>query len=201
MCTLYVLFYLSGTNTPHRQYWLQLPLPIVRNPSRANGGAPVPAPMVALPFRHLLTFVRPTPVPLSPHQVYLSHSSLVCSNYPANGGAPVLLLLFWRALTTFRLTPVPPTPHPVHHSHHSHLSHPSHTCNNYVSSSSHYYPIESSRYDPDPEIPRDTSIQRYDTAIRYDPSSQYSRYNSASQYTTQPANTQSDFFYLFYIPC
>ena len=64
MCTLYVLFYLSDTNTPHRQYWLQLPLRIARRPSRANGGAPVPAPMVALLFQWVLTSVRPTPVPI-----------------------------------------------------------------------------------------------------------------------------------------
>ena len=163
--------------TPHRQYWLQLPLRIARCPSRANGGAPVPAPMVALPFRRLLTFVRPTPVPPSPNQVHMSHSSLVCSNQTANGGAPFLSLPFRRALTTIRPTPVPPTPHPVHH-HPSHPSHPSHPFNNYVSSSSHYYTIQSSRYDPAPEISSDTAI----------------RYNPASQYTIQPANTQSNLF-------
>ena len=91
----------------------------------------------------------------------------------AIGGAPVLSLPPRRALLTVSPTPVPPTPHPVHHSHHSHPSHP---CNNYVSSSSHYYPIKSSRYDPAPVISSDT-------AIRYDPASQYSRYNPASQYT------------------
>ena len=118
------MFYFSDTNTPHRRNWFQLPLCIARCPSRANGGAPVPAPMVALLFRSLLTFISPTPVPLTPHQVHLSHSSLVCSNQPANGGAPVMSILFRRALTTVRPTPVPPTPHQVH------PSHPSHPCSN-----------------------------------------------------------------------
>ena len=82
MCTLYVLFYLSDTNTPHQKYWLKLPLRIARCPSRANGGAPVPAPVVALPFWRLLTFVRPTPVPPSPTLyvrfiVMCSHSIIV----------------------------------------------------------------------------------------------------------------------------
>ena len=113
MCTLFVLFYFSDTNTPHRQNWCQLPLRIARCPSRANGGAPIMAPMVALPFRRLLMFARPNPVPPTPHQVHLSHSYLVFSNQPANGGAPVLLLPFQRALTTVRPTPVPPMPHPV----------------------------------------------------------------------------------------
>ena len=85
---------------------------IARCPSRANGGAPVPAPMVALPLRRLLTFVRPTPVPPKPYQVHLSHSSLVSSNHTSNGGALVLLLPFRRALKTVRTTPVPPPPIP-----------------------------------------------------------------------------------------
>ena len=126
MCTVYVLFYLSETNTPHRKYWLQLPLHIACCPSRANGGAPVPELMVALPFWRVLTFVRSTPVPPTPHQFHLSYSSVVSSNQPSNGGAPVMLLPFRRALTTVRLTPVSPKPHPVHHCHHSHPSHPSH---------------------------------------------------------------------------
>ena len=95
-----------------------------RCPSRANGGATFPAPMVALPFRHLLMFVCLTPVPPTPNQVHLFHSSLVCSNQPANGGTPVLALPFRKALTTVRPTPVPPTPHPVH------PSHPYHPCSN-----------------------------------------------------------------------
>ena len=141
MCTLYVLFYFYDTNAPHQKNWFQLPLRILLCPSRANGGAPVLTPMTVLPFRRLLTFVRPTPVPPTPHQVHLSHSSLFCSNQSANGGAPVLSLPFRRALTTVRSTPFPPTPHPVHH---YHPSHPSHPFKNYVSSSSHYYPTESS---------------------------------------------------------
>ena len=47
-----------------QQNWCQPPLPIARRPSRANGGAPVPAPMVALPFRRVLTSVRTNPVPI-----------------------------------------------------------------------------------------------------------------------------------------
>ena len=167
MCTLYVLFYFFNTNTPHRQNWFQLPLHIARCPSRANGGAPVPASMAALPFRRLRTFVRPTPVPPSPHQVYLSHSSLVCSDQPTNGDALVLSILFRRSLTTVRPTPVPPTPHPVHYSHLSHPSHPSypshlsHPCKNYVSLSSHYYPIKSSRSNPN-----NLAIERYSDTIQ-----------------------------------
>ena len=87
--------------------------PAHRHPSRANGGAPVPAPMVALLFRQVLTSVRPTPVPLTPHPVHPSH---VGSNQPAhrhpsgaNGGAPVLALPFRQAITSVRPTPVPPT--------------------------------------------------------------------------------------------
>ena len=126
MCTLYVLIHLSGTNTPHRQYWLQLPLRIAHSPSSANGGAPVPAPMVALLFRRMLTFVRPTPVPPSPHQVHLSNSSLICSNQPSNGGAPVLSLPFRRVLTTIH--PSPANAPFVHHSHPTYLYHLSHPC-------------------------------------------------------------------------
>ena len=84
---------------------LQLPLRIVHYPSIANGGATVPAPMMALPFRHPLTFVHPTPVPTSPHQVHLSHLSLVRSNQPANGGAPVMSLPLRRVLTTVHPSP------------------------------------------------------------------------------------------------
>ena len=122
-----------------RHNWCQLPIRIACCPSRANCGAPVLAPMVALPFRRLLMFVRPTPVPPTPHQVHPSHASLVCSNQPENGGSLVLSLPFRQALTTVHPTPVPPTPHPVH---------PSHPCKNYVSSSSHYDTIQSSRSNP-----------------------------------------------------
>ena len=50
-----------------------------RRPSRANGGAPVPGPMVALPFWRVLTSVRPTPVPPIPPPVHMSHPA---SNQP-----------------------------------------------------------------------------------------------------------------------
>ena len=52
----------SASLQPRRNL-CQPPLRIARRPSRANGGAPFPAPMVALPLRRLLTSVRPTPVP------------------------------------------------------------------------------------------------------------------------------------------
>ena len=184
MFTLYALFYLSDTNTPRRRYWLQLPLLIARRPSRSNGGAPVLAPMVALLFRRVLTFVRPTPIPPTPHQFHPSHSSLVCINQPANGGAPVLALLFRRALTTVRPTPVPPTPHPVHL---SHPYHPSHHFSNQPMHTTICSPpaimiqyIQSSQYDPDSAISRNTiqpirSIQ----PIRCDPPFQKS--NKANQ--------------------
>ena len=106
MCTLYVFFYLSDTNTPHQKYWLQLPLLIARCLSKANGGAPVSSPMVALPFRGLLMFACRTPVPPSPHQLHLSHSPLVCSNQLANVGAPVLLLPFRWVLRTVHPSPI-----------------------------------------------------------------------------------------------
>ena len=158
MCTLCVLFYLSDTNTPHRQYYLQLPLCIAPRPSRANGGAPVPAPMVALPFRRLLTFVRPTPVPPSPHQFHLSHSSLVFSNQPANGGAPVLSLLFRRLPTSVHPSP---TNAPSSPSFPSFPSVPS------VPSVPPLHPAIIIRYDPVPvpEISSDTDISS-DTAIQ-----------------------------------
>ena len=131
MCALYLYYFASSTQilrvlaaptklvpatTSHSapplksQRW--------RSCSGAHGGAPVPAGANIRPFH---------PRPTNAHQVHPSHSSLVCSNQPANGGAPVLALPFWRALTIVRPTPVPPTPHPVHL---SHPSHPSHPCSN-----------------------------------------------------------------------
>ena len=53
--------------------WCQPPLPTACRSSRANGGAPVPAPMVALPFRRLLSSVRRTPVLPMPHSFHLSY--------------------------------------------------------------------------------------------------------------------------------
>ena len=133
MCTLFLNFLLLlqkySASLQQRHNCCQLPLCIARRPLRANGGAPVPSPMVALPFWRLLMFVRPTPVPPTPHPVYSSHPSHVGSNQPAhhhpsraNGGTPVPELPFWRELTTVCPTPVPPTPHPVHPSHPPHPS-------------------------------------------------------------------------------
>ena len=48
-----------------RRNWCQPPLPTSLFPSGSNDGAPVPTPMVALPFRRLLVLVHPTPVPSS----------------------------------------------------------------------------------------------------------------------------------------
>ena len=52
VCALFVLFYFSDKNTPRpsqrQSNWQQTQLPTARRPSRANGGASVPAPMVAL---------------------------------------------------------------------------------------------------------------------------------------------------------
>ena len=173
MCTLYALFYLSDTNTLHRRYWLQLTLCIARCPSRANGGTPVPAPMVAFTFRRLLTFARFTPVPPSPHQAHLSHSSLVCGNQPANGGAPVLPLPFWRVLTTIHPSPTNTPSSPSVPSVPS--LHPAIIIQ--------YYPV------PVPAISSDTAIQQKQ---RYDPiqpantantKSSQPIHNPASQYT------------------
>ena len=52
-----------------------------RSRSGVNGGAPIPAPMVALPFRGLLTSFHPTPVPPTSHPVHPSHPA---SNQPAH---------------------------------------------------------------------------------------------------------------------
>ena len=124
ICIIFLLRHKYSVSLQHRKNWCQLPIRIARHPSRVNGGAPVLAPMVALLFRRVLTFVCPTPVPPTSHQVHPSHLSLVCSNQTANGGAPVLALPFRRVLTTIHPTPVSPTPHPVH------PSHPSHPCSN-----------------------------------------------------------------------
>ena len=100
MCTLFCIILLLqkkySASLQHRHNWCQISPRIARCPSRANGGAPVPAPMVALPFQQELTFVRPTSVPPTPHPVHPSHPSHVGSKQPAhrepsraNGGAPV----------------------------------------------------------------------------------------------------------------
>ena len=62
-----------------------------QHPSIDNGGAPVPAPIVELPFRWVLTSVRPTPVPPTPHQVHLSHPSHPGSNQPMHKSRCVLI--------------------------------------------------------------------------------------------------------------
>ena len=140
------------------------------NKSRDNGGAPVPAPMVALLFRRVLTFVCPTPVPPTPHPVHPSHPSQIGSNQPAhrnpsraNGGAPVPELPFRRALTTVRPTPVPQITHPVHPSHPSHpiSNQPMHKtmCPHPADTIQSNQPIQSSQ------------------SIRYDPVIQSSQYN------------------------
>ena len=159
--------------------------------------------MVALPFWSLLTFVRPIPVPPTPHQVHLSHSFLICSNQPANGVAPVLSLPFWQALTTVHPTPVPPTPHPVH------LSHPLHP------SIRHIRPILAKTMCPHPAIMIQSSQYGQSNPANPDDTIQIQRYPAIQQYDTiqpvntantiQPANTQSRqpiqsyFFYLYYI--
>ena len=76
MCTLYVLIHLSDTNTPHRQYWLQLPLHIARSPSRANGGAPVPAPAYVRPSHPC-----PTITPSSPSSPFVPCFQLLASQW------------------------------------------------------------------------------------------------------------------------
>ena len=131
ICIALLLRHKYSASLQHRQNWCHLLLRIVRRPSRANGGAPVTAPMVALPFRRVLTFVRPNPVPTTLHQFHPYYSFLIFSNQPAhsdpsrdNGGTPILALPFWRALMTVHPTPVPPTPHLVHPYHPSHSSHP-----------------------------------------------------------------------------
>ena len=65
----------------HRHNWCQPPLPTARRPSRANGGARVPAPMATLLFRRLLTSVLTTPVQPTPHPVHPSHLSHIYSNH------------------------------------------------------------------------------------------------------------------------
>ena len=138
ICIILLLQQKYSASLQHRHNWCQLPLHIARSPSRANCGALVPTPMVALPFRQVLTSVYLTPAPPTPHPVHLSH---VGSNQPVhrhpsidNGSAPVLApiveLPFRWVLTSVRPTPVPPTPHQVHPSHTSHTSHPSHPGSN-----------------------------------------------------------------------
>ena len=73
ICIILPLQHKYSASLQHRRNWCQTSLPIARRLSRANGGAPVPAPMVALRFRRVLTSVRPTPIPPTPHPVHPSH--------------------------------------------------------------------------------------------------------------------------------
>ena len=131
ICIILLLRHKYSESLQYRHNWCQLPLRISHRPSRANSGAFVPAPMVALPFRQVLTSICPTPVPPTPHPVHPPHPSHTGSNQPAhrhpsraNGGAPVpapmVDLPFWRLLTSIRPIPVSPTTHPIHPSHPSH---------------------------------------------------------------------------------
>ena len=87
ICIIFFLWNKYSTSLQHQKNWCQPPLLIARLRSRANGGAPVPAPMVALLFRRVLTSVRPTLVPPTPHPVHQSHPSHPshpASNHPAH---------------------------------------------------------------------------------------------------------------------
>ena len=75
ICIILLLRHKYSASFQHRRNRCQPALPTARCPPRANGGTPVPAPMVALPFPQVLTSVRPTPVPPTPHQVHPSHPS------------------------------------------------------------------------------------------------------------------------------
>ena len=61
--------------------------PAHRDPSRANGGAPVPA----FPFWHALTIIRTTPVPPTPYPVHPYHLSHPISNHPMHKSRCVLI--------------------------------------------------------------------------------------------------------------
>ena len=84
ICILLLLQQKYSAFLQHRRNRCQPPLPTARCPSRANGGASVPAPMVALPFWRVLTSVSPTSVPPTPHTVHPSHPSHPASNQPAH---------------------------------------------------------------------------------------------------------------------
>ena len=80
ICIILMLQHKYSAPLQHQSNWLHLPLPTSRRTSRANGGAPIPAPMVVLPFRRLLTSVHPTPVPPTHHPVHPYHLSHTASN-------------------------------------------------------------------------------------------------------------------------
>ena len=84
ICIILLLRHKYSASLHHRRNWCQLPLTISRRPSRANGGSPVPSPMVALPFWRVLTSVRPNPVLPTPHPVHPAHPAYPGSNQPAH---------------------------------------------------------------------------------------------------------------------
>ena len=84
ICIILLLRHKYSAPLQHRRNWCQPPLPTACRPSRANGGDPVPAPMVDLPFQRLLTLVHPTHVPPTSHPIHPSHPSHSSSNQPAH---------------------------------------------------------------------------------------------------------------------
>ena len=92
ICIIFLLRNKYFAPLQHRHNWCHPPLTTSRRPSRANGDAPVPAPIVALPFRRLLMSVHLTPVPPMSHTVHPSHPA---SNQPAQK-IQCFLILFSR---------------------------------------------------------------------------------------------------------
>ena len=84
ICIILLLRHKYYTSLQHWHNWCQPPLTIARRPSRANGGTPVTAPIVALPFRWGLTSVRPTPVPPHPIQSICPIRVHAASSQPAH---------------------------------------------------------------------------------------------------------------------
>ena len=80
ICIILPLRHKYSESLQHQQNWCQIPLLIACHPSRANGGAPVLAPTVALLLQRVLTSVGPTPLPPMPHPVHPSHPSHPGSN-------------------------------------------------------------------------------------------------------------------------
>ena len=88
---IFILRHNYSTSLQHRPNWCQLTIPIARLPSRANDGAPILSPMVALLFRWMLTSVCPTPVSPTPHPVHPSHLSHPGSNHLAHNSQCFLI--------------------------------------------------------------------------------------------------------------
>ena len=65
ICIILLIRHKYSVPLQHRRNCCQPTLPTPRRPSRANDGAPSPAPTVSLLFQCLLTSVHPTP----PHQI------------------------------------------------------------------------------------------------------------------------------------